>query len=245
MSDSQRDQQDITERKLAEEQLQFQATILQYVTDSVIVTDLHGRITYWNEGASAVFGYSAEEMLGKTPALLYTGKDVAQPQQDFERILAGIDYLGEWEGRRKDGTAVWVDIKTTILRDSGGTAIGLIGIARDITARKEAEERLRQSEKHFRALVENKADGIALTDEDGIITYASPSTTRMVGYLPEEFVGSRIFGRSDYPDGGEATRRLMARILEEPRKSQELEIPHRAQEWHLSLDGSHRHQFAG
>ncbi len=46
----------------------------------------------------------------------------------------------------------------------------------------------------------------------------------MVGYLPEEFVGSRIFGRKDYPDGGEATRRLMARVLEEPRKSQELEI---------------------
>jgi PAS domain S-box-containing protein len=144
--------------------------------------------------------------------------------QDLEHLLAGFDYLGEWEGRRKDGTAVWVDIKTTILRDTGGTAIGLIGIARNITARKEAEERLRQSEKHFRALVENNADGIALTDENGIITYASPSTTRMVGYLPEEFVGSRIFGRKDYPDGGEATRRLMARVLEEPRKSQELEI---------------------
>jgi PAS domain S-box-containing protein len=224
VSDSQRDQQDITERKLAEEQLQFQATILRYVTDCVIVTDLHGRITYWNEGASAVFGYSTEEMLGSTPARLYPGRDITQPVQDLEHLLAGFDYLGEREGRHKDGTAVWVDIKTTILRDTGGTAIGLIGIARDITAHKEAEERLRQSEKHFRALVEHNADGIALTDENGIITYASPSTTRLVGYLPEEFVGSRIFGRQDYPDGGEATRRLMARVLEEPRKSQELEI---------------------
>ncbi len=100
----------------------------------------------------------------------------------------------------------------------------MIGIARDVTTRKEAEERLCQSEKHFRALVENNADGIALTDENGIITYASPSTTRLVGYLPEEFVGHRIFGRKDYPDGGEATRRLLARVLEEPRKSHELEI---------------------
>src|ERR1700730_7626053 len=82
---------------------------------------------------------------------------------------------------------------------------------------KQAEERLRHSEKHFRALIENNADGIALTDENGIITYASPSTTRMVGYLPEEIVGGRIFGREDYPDGGEATRRLMARRLAEPR----------------------------
>src|SRR5207245_10265013 len=94
----------------------------------------------------------------------------------------------------------------------------------EITEQRRAEDRLRQSEKHFRALVENNTDGIALTDQNGIITYASPSTTRMVGYLPEEFIGGRIFGRKDYPDGGEATRRFMARILEEPRKSQVLEI---------------------
>ena len=212
------------QRKQAEEQLQFQATILRHVSESVIVTDLQGHITYWNDGASAVFGYTAEEMLGKTPARLYPERDMAQPVQDFERLLAGIDYIGEWKGRRKDGTAVWVDTKTTLLRDTQGKAIGLIGIAKDITARKQAEERLRQSEKHFRALIENNADGIALTDEHGIVTYASPSTSRMVGYLPEEFIGGRIFGRKDCPDGGEATRRLMARVLEEPRKSHVLEL---------------------
>ena len=99
----------------------------------------------------------------------------------------------------------------------------------EITALKQAEERLRQSEKHFRALIENSTDGIVLTDEHGIITYASPSTARMVGYLPEEFVGGRIFGRDDYPDGGESTRRLMARVLQEPHKSQVLEFrtPHK------------------
>ncbi len=119
LAEEQLNQQDITERKLAEEQLQFQATILRYVTDIVIVTDLQGTITYWNEGASAVFGYSAEEMLGSTPARLYPGRNITQPVQDLEHLLAGFDYLGEWEGRRKDGTGVWVDIKTTILRDTG------------------------------------------------------------------------------------------------------------------------------
>jgi two-component system CheB/CheR fusion protein len=99
----------------------------------------------------------------------------------------------------------------------------------EITAWKLAEERQRQSEKHFRALIENSTDGIVLTDEHGIITYASPSTARMVGYFPEEFVGGRIFGRDDYPDGGESTRRLMARVLQEPHKSQVLEFrtPHK------------------
>ena len=172
----------MADREQAEEQLQFQAAILRYVTDSVIVTDVHGTITYWNEGAFAVFGYTATEMIGKTTALLSLECDKDQNEDYFQRIQAGEDYVGEWRGRRKDGTTVWIDAKTTILHDTEGTVIGLIGISKDITARKEAVERLRQSEKHFRTLIENMEGGIALTDANGIFTYVSPSTTRMVGY---------------------------------------------------------------
>lgn len=214
---------DMADRTQAEEQLQFQAAILRYVTDSVIVTDLHGIITYWNEGASAVFGYTAEEMIGKTPQLLYPEQDLTNSVQDYEHLLAGFDYVGEWQGRRKDGTTVWIDAKTTILRDTQGTAIGLISISKDITARKEAEERLRQSEMRFRALVENMDGGIALTDANGIITYVSPSTTRMMGFLPEELSGHRIFERVVYPADQEAAARLWVRVLEEPGKSHGLE----------------------
>jgi two-component system phosphate regulon sensor histidine kinase PhoR len=212
------------EREQAEAQLQFQAAILRYVTDSVIVTDPQGIIFYWNEGANAIFGYSAKEMIGQTTAILYPHFDRNQFAYSINRVLSGTDYLDEWEGRRKDGSTVWIDVRATVMRNTQGAAIGTIAIAKDITARKEAEERLCQSEKRFRALIENNTDGIALSDEHGIITYASPSTTRMVGYLPEEIIGSRIFGRNDYPDGGESTRHLMAQVLEEPRKSQAIEL---------------------
>jgi PAS domain S-box-containing protein len=213
----------MADRKQAEEQLQFQAAILRYVTDSVIVTDVHGTITYWNEGASAVFGYTASETIGKSAALLSPERNLAQILANYESILAGHDYIGEWQGRRKDGATVWVDVKTTILHDIHGTVIGLIGISKDITARKEAEERLRQGEKHFRALIENMEGGIALTDASGIITYVSPSTTRMIGILPEEFTGRRIFERMVYSADQEAATRLWARVLEEPGKSHALE----------------------
>ena len=212
--------QDITERKQAEEQLQFQATILRHVSDGVIVTDLQGIITYWNEGARAVFGYTAQEMVGKTAALLYSEIDMTQLAYGLQHILAGHDYVGEWKGRRKDGTPAWVDIKTTVLRDTQGTVMGLIGVAKDITARKHAEERLLQSEKYFRALIENNAEGIALTDARGIITYVSPSTTRVAGHLPEELVGHRLFQRMVHPDDRESTRRILTRVLQEPGKSQ-------------------------
>lgn len=214
---------DSTKRQRAEEQLQFQAAILRYITDSVIVTDLQGTITYCNEGASAVFGYTAGEMNGKTTALLYHELDKHQHVDQFERILAGQDYVGEWKGRRKDGSTVWIDVKTTVLRDMQGTAIGTIGIAKDITARKEAEERLRQSEQRFRALFENMDGGIMLTDARGIITYVSPSTTRMVGFLPEELMGHRAFARMVYPADKEAAERLWARVIAEPGKSHALE----------------------
>src|SRR6266567_6275780 len=105
--------QDIIARKQTREQLQFQATILRNVSESVIVTDLHGHIVYWNEGATSIFGYTAEEMLGKTPAILYPGVEKAQFLPDLQLIQEGKDYIGGWKGQRKDGTPIWIDIKTT------------------------------------------------------------------------------------------------------------------------------------
>ena len=187
---------DATERQSAEEQLQFQAAILRYVTDSVIVSDLRGTIIYWNEGASAVFGYAAGEMIGKSTSLLSPKLDMAQNFHHYARILQGHDYAGEWEGRRKDGTPVWVDTRTTILRDTQGAAIGLIGIAKDITTRKEAEERLRQSEQRFpemaeevarakgqlEVILQNVADGIMLVDSNDRLIYANDVIVRWNGF---------------------------------------------------------------
>jgi len=127
-----------------EQTLQLQTTILANIRESVIVTDLQGKIVYWNEGAEHIFGYSTSDMLGKTPALLYPQVEEAELQIDLQRILAGTDYLGEWEGRRKDGSGVWVDIRTTLLHDLDGEPVGFLGLARDITERKKTEEALRE-----------------------------------------------------------------------------------------------------
>ena len=187
---------DAVARQKAEEQFQFRADILRHVTDSVIVADLRGIIMYWNEGASAVFGYTAEEMMGRNTALLAPELDMAQHVEHYTSILAGNDFVGEWQGKRKDGSRVWVDAKTTVLRDTQGTVIGLIGIAKDITARKEAEERLRQSERRYREMAEevvraneqleivlrNVADGIMMVDSQDRLIYANDTIVRWNGY---------------------------------------------------------------
>jgi PAS domain S-box-containing protein len=76
-------------RKRAKEHLQFQSTILENVSESVIVTDLQGHVIYWNQGATALFGYSAQEMLGNTLVILYPETEAHQLQPDLEQIRAG------------------------------------------------------------------------------------------------------------------------------------------------------------
>ncbi len=208
----------ITEHKKAMEQLRFQADILHNVRDSVIVTDLQGKISYWNDGATALFGYTAEEMIGKTTAYLYPEVDTIEMMQELQRILAGQDYMGEWQGRRKDGAIVWIDLKTTLLRNAEGEIAGFIGVAKEITERKHAEELAERSEKRFRALIENGVDTIALVDASGNVLYMSPSTTRTLGYLPEELVGHPA-SELVYPDDLESLRSTFSTILTAPGKS--------------------------
>jgi len=175
-------------RKRAQEHLLFQATILRNVSESVIVTDLQQHIIYWNEGATSLFGYSAEEMLGNTPALLYPEAQQHLLLSDIEHILQGKDYHGAWKGRRKDGTAIWIDVKTTVLRNPKGQAIGFIGVAKDITERKRAEE----ASLWLAAIVESCDDAIIGKTREGIITSWNRAAERMYGYSAAEAVGQPI-----------------------------------------------------
>jgi PAS domain S-box-containing protein len=122
------------------------AALLETIDQSVIFTDLEGQIRFWNSGATGIFGYSAQEMLGKTPALLYPEEDPSRLAEDLERILAGEDFVGEWRGRRRDGSNVWVEIRTTVVRDSAGNPIGFLGVSREVTEETRAESVRRKDE---------------------------------------------------------------------------------------------------
>jgi PAS domain S-box-containing protein len=177
---------DITLEKQAKEQQQFQANILQHIRDSVIVTDLQGRITYWNEGAGCIFGYTPEEMIGQTLANISLGQNIGQIERNLEHIAAGQDYKGEWQGRRKDGATVWVDVITTLLRNEDGEACGFLSVAKDITERKRAEEELRRSRDQLEVILKNVDDGIIVQDATGKIIYANHVVAIRAGYASAE-----------------------------------------------------------
>jgi PAS domain S-box-containing protein len=138
---------DITQQRLAQEAVARQAHLLSNVRDSVIVTDLDGVVTFWNEGATRLFGWTAEEMLGRP--LTDRVPEAARPRmaEKTQAIAAGEEFVGEWEDYRRDGSRVWIDARVSRITGPSGEPAGILGLAHDITERRRLEEQLRQSQK--------------------------------------------------------------------------------------------------
>ena len=140
---------DITERRRAEETLREQASLLNLTHDAIFVRDMNGVITYWNRGAEALYGWTAEQAKGKLARELL--KTVSAVPRD--RIMAELVRSGRWEGElgrtKKDGTQVVVASRWSLQMDARGTPVAALETDNDITDRKRAEEereRLRQLE---------------------------------------------------------------------------------------------------
>lgn len=145
---------DPASRQEIQERLELQSIILQNVRDSIIVTDPAGQVRFWSRGAEGVFGYTAEEMLGQSIAILYPDAEDARQNLpgDLQRALSGGDASGESRRRRKDGSIVWIDSKRVVLRDARGTVIGVLAVARDVNERKRVSEELLASHEQLRDL---------------------------------------------------------------------------------------------
>jgi PAS domain S-box-containing protein len=174
---------DAAEAQRTCDRLQMQTDILRNVRDAVVVTDLAGRITYWNAGATRLFGYSSDEMIGQTPARLYPHQEM--PKYDLNPILEGGEFLGEWQGRRRDGSPVWVSVRASTMRDETHRPIGLIGVATDVTERRATADRLARLE----AAVEQASDSIVIANASAEIEYVNPAFERISGYLRQDVIG--------------------------------------------------------
>jgi PAS domain S-box-containing protein len=128
------------ESREAEERLRFQAQLLDSVRESLIATDLDGRVTYWGKGAEALYGYGAAEMTGQPITLIVPPEDAQEELQRMREVWRSGAWRGQYLQRRKDGTAFWADTVIALVADEDGRPSGTIGIDRDITARVEAED---------------------------------------------------------------------------------------------------------
>jgi PAS domain S-box-containing protein len=135
---------DLTDRSRAEQGRQLLAAIVECSDDAIVSKDLNGVISSWNPGAERIFGYTADEIVGKSVTHLFPPGLIDEESAILSRIRGG-DRIEHYETvrRRKDGSLVDVSLTVSPLRSAAGKVIGVTKIARDITARKKAEhERL-------------------------------------------------------------------------------------------------------
>lgn len=176
----------ITQRKQREALLLFQSDILGHVNDSIIVCDLNGQITYWNKGAETIYGYSAAEMLGQPMKLLNPNFDTAQFLELYHKGQNPYIQQPEIERSRKDGRKIWLSVVAEVIYNAHQQPIGIIGVAKDVTLKKEMEIALRHREETFQAMLENSADGIMVAEPNGNVSYLSASAERLLGYPAPE-----------------------------------------------------------
>ncbi|MFQ6026151.1 MAG: response regulator [Dehalococcoidia bacterium] len=129
------------------QEVRFQAQLMDNVRESVVATDLEGRVIYWGKGAEELHGYSAEEAMGKLLSLIGEPEDDEPGLHRMAQALSTGSWSGQYLQQRRDGTSFWADTVLSLVRDSQGEPCGLIGIDRDITERKEAEQQFLQAQK--------------------------------------------------------------------------------------------------
>jgi len=134
---------DLSERKRTEEQIRLLAYAVQSARDLICITDGENRFTFVNQSFVKAYGYSQEELLGRKPDFLYSPKNPPGLCEHIFRQTLGGSWMGELLNCRKDGTEFPISLSTSEIKNSEGRIIGLIGAARDITERKQAEEELR------------------------------------------------------------------------------------------------------
>ncbi len=176
---------DSREFKLRYTEEDYRALIDQ-APDAIFIADRKFRVILVNTHGCEMSGYSQAEVLRKSIFDFMVPEDVAANPLRFDELNEGKTVVSERKLKRKDGTVVPVEVSSKLLSDGR-----LQSIVRDLSRRKRAEKErkkldaaLRRGAQRFRALIEHTHDAIALFGADGAVLYASPSTTRVMGYDP-------------------------------------------------------------
>jgi diguanylate cyclase (GGDEF)-like protein/PAS domain S-box-containing protein len=184
---------DIGERRRAEEAVRRLAATVATSTDAIISADLNGLIIDWNAGAERMYGYAAQEMIGRGLAIIVPEDRSDELKVAIDRVIRGeqIAHL-ETVRRRRDGSLVDVSISLAPLTDVNGTVIATTGISRDMSSAKQAAQALRASEERYRRIVETAFEGVWIIDRNNKTTFVNPRMADMLGYTPEEMLGKPV-----------------------------------------------------
>ncbi|MEW6084129.1 MAG: PAS domain S-box protein [Chloroflexota bacterium] len=201
---------DITERKRAEEQIKFQARLLAQVNDAVIATDENRIITYWNRAAEELHGWSADEAIGRSTNEVARADFSEAQRADALRQLSETGYFStEVLVHPRNKEPIWLEGKTSTLRDESGRITGYLAVNRDMTERKLAEEELRANRDRLAELsrqlvhtheTESRAIGRELHDQIGQMLTALKLTLEIAPQLPPQQAAKKLTGAHELLD---------------------------------------------
>lgn len=183
--------------------------LAENVSDVIFTLDLNLRYTYCSPSVERLRGYTAEEVMSQTPERLLTpasyqaAKNTLENELARERAKPGSSsepQTLELELTRKGGGTVWAEVKVSFLRDQKGDAVGILGVARDITERRRAKDHLRKQRRGFLSVLEQAPYGIVLVDGDGRNLYANGAFTEITGYTLGDIPTGREWFQKAYPD---------------------------------------------
>ncbi|HVY08433.1 MAG TPA: PAS domain S-box protein [Burkholderiales bacterium] len=194
---------DITERKRAEVAVERSRTFLEAFIEAipqpVFMKDAEHRWILFNTAFSDMLGKSREELLGRSDPDLYPPEVVRRAWAEDDEVLSGSgSVVRENSMPSKDGGVRW-QLTTKRRVDLPDGSVGIVGVAADVTSLKQTQEALRTSETLHRLLSENSIDMITLLTPEGIIEYASPASSMLLGYSPQE-IGGVSFMEFLHPD---------------------------------------------
>jgi PAS domain S-box-containing protein len=175
------------------EELREQASLLSLTHDAIYVRDVKGVIRYWNRGAEELYGWPAAYAVGE---LAHELLKTVYPLP-FEQIETELLRTGRWQGElvktKKDGTQVVVASRCSLKRDDRGAPVATLVTSNDITARKHAEEEMREGETRFRTFVDHAGDALFVQDfEQGTIVDVNRQACESLGYTRQELIGNTV-----------------------------------------------------
>jgi len=215
--------EDYTERRLAEENLRSlqrqQQAILDTIPDMVWLKDTDSRFLTANMAFAKVCGMSPGDLVGKSDYDIWPRELAEQYRQDDQFVMATRQMrqveepLEEHDGRRR-----WIETIKTPFFDEIGGVVGTVGTARDIDARKSAEEALLASEQSYRELVENTNSIILRLDTMGRMTFCNESVVRFFGFSRDELIGRPVYETIVPPteSTGRDLRKIIATMCSDP-----------------------------
>ena len=199
---------DISWRRQAEQQLRQLSRVVEQSPSSVVITDTAGNIEYVNPRFTEDTGYSAEEVLGKNPRFLKSGKN---PSFDYkivwDTILSGEEWRGEFHNKRKNGDLFWASASICPITNDAGEITQFLAIEEDISERKRTDAALIKSEeKFFKAFNTAPAVMGIFTLHEGRCVEVNDAFVEVVGYSREEALGRTLLELGLFEDPGDLRR---------------------------------------